>query len=90
VPRHGRHDPPILFGITVAVVDVGHRAGLVIGDPVHRIAAETEPGDARQTGSPEIVRCGAFDPVLGDELEQQAARLMPRVQPAFEQRLRRL
>ena len=25
VPRHGRHDPLILIGVAVAVVNVGHR-----------------------------------------------------------------
>ena len=73
MPRHGRHDPLVLVGIAVAVVDVGHRAGAVIGDAVHRVAAEAEPGDPRQAGAPQIVRRGALDPELGDELLQQRA-----------------
>ena len=71
MPRHGRHDPLVLVGVAVAVVNVGHRAGLVIGDPVHRVAAEAEPGDPRQAGAPQIVRRGALDPELGDQLLQQ-------------------
>jgi hypothetical protein len=51
VPCHGGHDAPVFFTITVAVVDVGHRAGLVIGDPVHRIAAKAEAGDRGQAGA---------------------------------------
>ena len=39
VPRHRRHDPPVLIGTAVAVVNVGHRAGPVIGHAVHRVAA---------------------------------------------------
>ena len=74
VPRHRRHDPLVLVGVAVAVVDVGHRAGAVIGDPVHRVAAEAEPGDPCQAGAPQIVRRGALDPQLGDELPQQRAR----------------
>ena len=54
VPRHGRHDPLVLIGIAVAVVDVRHLAGLVIGHPVHRIAAEAKSGDPRQATSPQV------------------------------------
>ena len=61
MPRHRRHDPLVLVGIAVPVVNVGHRAGPVIGDPVHRVAAEAEPGDPRQAGAPQIVRRGALD-----------------------------
>ena len=74
--RDGRHDPPVLLGVAVAVVDVGHRTGPVIGDAVHRVAAEAEPGDRRQAGSPQIVRRGALDAKLGDQPLQQRARLL--------------
>ena len=70
--RDGRHDPLVLRRVAVAVVDVGHRTGLVIGDPVHRVAAEAEPGDPGQAGAPQIVRRGALDPELGDQLLQSA------------------
>ena len=73
MPRHGRHDPLVLLRVAVAVVDVGHRAGPVIGDPVHRVAAEAEPGDPRQAGAPQIVRRGALDPELGDQLPLSSA-----------------
>ena len=53
VPRHRRHDPPVLIGIAMAVVNIGDTAGPVIGDPVHRIAAKAEPGDPRQAGAPQ-------------------------------------
>ena len=76
VPRHGRHDPLVLVGIAVAIIDVGHLTGPVIGDAVHRVAAEAEPGDPRQAGSPQIVRRGALDLELGDQFLQQNARLL--------------
>jgi len=66
VPRHRRHDPPVLIGVAMAVVNIGDAAGPVIGDPVHRIAAKAEPGDPRQAGSPQIVRCDALDAQLSD------------------------
>ena len=48
----------------MAVVDVGHRAGPIIGHPVHRVAAEPQP---RQAGAPQVVRRRSLDPKLRDE-----------------------
>ena len=39
VPSDGRHDPSVFPLVAVAVVNVGHRIGLVIRDPVERVAA---------------------------------------------------
>jgi len=76
VSRNGRHDALVLIGIAVAVVNVGHRAGAVIGHAVHRVAAEAKPGDPRQAGAPQVVRRDALDPKLADELLQQSAQLV--------------
>ena len=73
VPRDGRHDPLVLIRIAVAVVNVGHHAGAVIGHAVHRVTAEAKPGDPRQAGAPQVVRRDALDPKLADELLQQRA-----------------
>ena len=62
VARDGRHDPSVFRLVAVAVVNVRHRTGLVIGDPVHRVAAKAESSDRGQAGSPEIMWCGALDP----------------------------
>ena len=70
----GGHDPPVFIGIAVAIVNVRHAALPVVGDAVHHVAAEAEPGDRRQTGSPQIVRCGALDPEPGDGLPHEHAR----------------
>jgi len=67
VARYGRHDPLVFFSIAMSVVDVGHRLGLVIGDAVHRVAAEAEPCDRGQAGTPQIVRRGSLDPQLCDQ-----------------------
>ena len=61
----------------MAVVDVSHRSGAVIGDPAHRVAAEAKPGDPRQAGTPQVVRRGALDLEVGDELLQQAPDSLP-------------
>ena len=67
-PRHRRHDPLVLVGVAVPVVDVGHLAGLVVRHPVHGVAPEAQPRDHRQAGAPQVVGRGALDPVLGHEL----------------------
>jgi arylsulfatase A-like enzyme len=36
----GGGDAPVLVGIGVPVIDVGHARGPVVGDPVHGVAAE--------------------------------------------------
>jgi hypothetical protein len=72
--RGGRHDPLVLILVAVAVIDVGHRRRLVIGDPVHRVAAEAESGDPCQAGAPQIMRRDALDPMLGDNLLEQRGR----------------
>ena len=71
----GGHDPAILVGVLVPVVNVGDAALAVVGDPIHGVAAEAQAGDLGQRGSAQIVRRGPFDAEFADELLQESARL---------------
>src|SRR5262245_18646829 len=51
------HDRLVLGSVFVPVVYAGDTTLLVIGDPVHRITAEPEPGHSRGERPAQIVRC---------------------------------
>ena len=78
VPRHGRHDPLVLVAIAVAVIDVGHAAGPVIGHAVHRVAAEAKPGDPRQAGAPKSCGVTRSIPSSPTSCFSRAPNLWPR------------
>ena len=71
VAGDGGHDPPVLVVVAVPVVNVGDAALAVVGDPIHRVAAEAKPRDLGQAGSAQIMRRDALDPEFGDQLPQQ-------------------
>src|SRR5262249_11618729 len=56
VVGHALHDPPVLHLVPVPVVHVGDPALAVVLDPVHRVAAEAEPGYGAAVGAPQVVR----------------------------------
>ena len=71
--RDGLRDPSVLRFIAVPVVNVRHRTGLVIGDPVHRVAAEAEPGNHRWRSAPQIMWRGGLNANLGYQSFHQRA-----------------
>ena len=68
----------VLLGIAVPVVDAGDAALAVIGDPVHRVAAEAERRSRVPRGSPQIVRRRPLDAELRADLAHGAVELVDR------------
>jgi hypothetical protein len=78
MPRHRRHDAPILVGVAVAVVHIGHRTGTVIGNPVHGIAAEAEPGDPGEAAE------------VAETVEEALAGINSQVSEQYEREIKKL
>ena len=55
---NGFHDPLVLVGILMPVVNAGDATFFVILNPVHRVATKPETSDRGAVGPPQIVGRG--------------------------------